>query len=163
MLLQILSHTPVWVFGLFGFLLYLSWQQSKTRQVKQAVIFILPVGMLFLSFFGLVSSFGYTLLPIGLWLAGLVAVTLIAQTTFAVTGAKYEPAQKVYVIPGSWVPGLFIMAIFLCKYVVGVMSATSPEVLQLPLIKFGLSVLYGAFSGVFFARALSVYRVKHQI
>ena len=43
---QILTHTPLWVFGLFFGLVYLGYLQSRTRQVSRGRLIVLPLAML---------------------------------------------------------------------------------------------------------------------
>ena len=57
MIFEILTHTPLWVYGLFVGLIFVGWQQTHDRFVKQPTLLILPLGMLALSFFGATSSF----------------------------------------------------------------------------------------------------------
>jgi hypothetical protein len=84
--IEILVHTPIWVFGLLGFLLFLGWQQSKNRTVKKNIIFILPIGMLFLSYFGISSSFGVLLLPMSLWIFGVFLAAFVSYVFFPFAG-----------------------------------------------------------------------------
>src|SRR5439155_15157054 len=56
MLLQIVQHTPVWVWGLLAGLVALGVSQARDREVSLARITILPLVMLALSFSGVVSA-----------------------------------------------------------------------------------------------------------
>ncbi|MEY4589555.1 MAG: hypothetical protein RL497_1631 [Pseudomonadota bacterium] len=157
MIIEILRHTPKWVFGLFVSLLFLGWQQSRTRVVKKYVIFILPVGMTFLSYFGLESSFGASILTVGLWFLGLI---LTAYTTYIFLpnpGVFYRRQDASFDIPGSWLPLMLMMAIFFTKYSVGVLATINPELLGLSSVIYFCSIIYGGFSGVFIGRAFSVW------
>jgi NhaP-type Na+/H+ or K+/H+ antiporter len=65
-------------------------------------------------------------------------------------------------VPGSWLPLALFMAIFACKFVVGMLSATVPEQLHSMQAAIGISALYGLFSGVLNARALKLLQLpKH--
>ena len=103
MFIEILAHTPIWVFGLFGFLLFLGWRQSQNRTVKKNVIFILPIGILFLSYFGVFSSFGVSLFPMSLWILGVFITACICFVVVPVRGASYDIKSARYKIKGSWV------------------------------------------------------------
>jgi NhaP-type Na+/H+ or K+/H+ antiporter len=55
------------------------------------------------------------------------------------------------------------MAIFACKFVVGMLAATAPESLHSLQTAIGISALYGFFSGVLNARALRLLKLNtHQ-
>jgi hypothetical protein len=60
-----------------------------------------------------------------------------------------------YKIIGSWVPLTLMMAIFFTKYVIGVLSALNPTLLENTIVIYSCSFIYGVFSGIFVARALS--------
>ena len=71
MIAQIISQTPTWVFGMFAGLLALGLMQTRHREVRQWMAYLLPAGLIGLSFYGVQSSFGVNLLPVGAWLAGV--------------------------------------------------------------------------------------------
>ncbi len=160
MLIEIITHTPLWVFGLLVLLVYLGWQQSRERVVNKYVIFLLPVGMVALSYFGMLSSFGPNFLPITLWLVSLLVTALIVVTCFTVHGVTYDSNQARYTIQGSWFPFGLMMAIFFTKYAVGVVSALSPDMVNNQIFIVLCSLLYGIFSGIFMARAYSIWHVS---
>ena len=54
---QILTHTPLWVFGLFFGLVYLGYLQSRTRQVSRGRLIVLPLAMLAWSLYSVWSTF----------------------------------------------------------------------------------------------------------
>lgn len=162
MLIEILSHTPLWVFGLFIFLLLLGLRQSRSRSVKTHMIFLLPLGMLALSVTGLISSFGTSLLPILLWSLSLSLLLYLNFRFFPVRGAQHDKVQNKYQMQGSWTPLALMMAIFFTKYFVGVASALKPDLLVSLQFIVMLSVLYGIFSGIFMGRALSAWAVSRK-
>jgi hypothetical protein len=67
MITQILSNTPLWVYGLFIALLVFGLQQARSRKVNAYLVFILPIAMIVLSITGISSSFGLTLLSLSMW------------------------------------------------------------------------------------------------
>ena len=162
MIIEILTHTPIWVYALFIGLSFLGWQQSRSRNVKQFVIFLLPIGMLLLSFFGVTSSFGYDLLNIFFWLVGICICTLLGLKLFPTSSALYQIETRSFIVSGSWWPLVFIMAIFFTKYAVGVIASINPDLLKNISVALTLSLLYGVFSGTFFTRAIRVLKVKYQ-
>lgn len=162
MIIEILTHTPPWVYALFVGLSFLGFQQSRSRNVKQFVLFLLPIGMLVLSFFGVTSSFGYGMFNIFLWLVGICICTLLGLKLFPISSALYQTETRSFIVPGSWWPLVFIMAIFFTKYAVGFISSVNPDLLKNFSVALTLSLLYGVFSGTFFTRAIRVLKVKYQ-
>lgn len=160
MIIEILTHTPLWVYGLFVGLIFVGWQQTRERYVKQPTLLILPLGMLALSFFGATSSFGYSLTIMLLWLAGVLLSTIIGLLLFSVSSASYQAQNASFKVPGSWWPMIFIMAIFFTKYAVGVLTSIKPELFANAALVLSLAAFYGILSGTFIARAIRVLKVR---
>lgn len=160
MVIEIIKHTPLWVFALLIMLLALGYQQSRDRVVKKLVIYILPLAMVIMSYFGVFSIFGVSVLALFCWLLGLAVTTYIGTKYLSVQGVTFNQTTGNFFIPGSWVPMLLIMAIFLTKYVVGVLGAIAPVVLETAVFTVICSTLYGAYSGLFIARAVSIAATK---
>lgn len=58
-----------------------------------------------------------------------------------------------------WVLLLLILGIFITQYVVGVGTAMQPALARDANFSLGFGALYGAFSGVFLARAVRLWRL----
>jgi hypothetical protein len=158
----VLKSTPTWVWGLLAGLIALGLSQVRTRRTTFAPIAITPVAMLTLSVWSNVSAFGRSPdfgFVLATW-AGILAVTVIAVMQLPpATGTQFDAASRTFRVPGSWIPMLLIVAIFLVKYVVGVDLAMQPSLAldsQYVLIVAGL---YGVFSGIFAGRAARLWRL----
>jgi hypothetical protein len=156
LLIEILKRTPSWVFVLFIALLALGYFQSKDRTLSRGKVLILPVAMIVLSFYGVISAFG--VVPVGLifWALGVAISVMLGVMLGTPQGVTFSAETKSFFVPGSWLPLAFMMSIFFTKYAAGVILAR-----QLPIastIAFvGLAgLLYGLFSGVFLARAFVI-------
>jgi hypothetical protein len=160
MLLQILTHTPLWVFFLLAVLLAFGLLQARSRSVKRSVAYLLPAGMIFLSFFSVQSNFGMKLTPIFLWALGLAFFTFLCSKFFPLKGASYDTEEKTFFLPGTWAPLVVIMGIFVTKYAVAVMHGLHVAFVDRPLATALLSLAYGGFSGYFAARALNLIAVS---
>lgn len=158
LLIEILKRTPPWVFVLFFVLLALGYFQSKDQAVSRGKVLLLPIAMIGLSFYGVVSAFAFS--PIGLicWLLGIGIAAWLGILLAMPRGVSYSIETKLFSVPGSWLPLALMMAIFFTKYAVAVILAR-----QLPLageVAFigSISLCYGLFSGLFLARALVIRR-----
>jgi hypothetical protein len=158
MLLQILQHTPIWVFGLFIGLVFLGYTQTKTRLLSVQRLIIFPIVMLSLSALGIASSFGVHFLSFTLWLCGIAVAFTINHWIASPRGAHYISAEQVFSLPGSWLPMVLIMVIFFTKYLVGVLLALHPETIHQHSFVVSACLLFGLSSGFFFARAFCVYQ-----
>lgn len=157
MIIEILKHTPIWVFGLLVFLLILGLQQSRDRTVQKFLILPLPIGMALLSYFGVFSSFGLSPLSTGLWLTALVSIACFSAKCFPLKGVEFTTVTARFSIPGSWVPLVLMMAIFFSKYLVAVLNALHPSLAMSSGFMILCCLVYGAFSGVFVGRTVSMW------
>ncbi|MDD3343851.1 MAG: hypothetical protein PHR87_09780 [Sulfurospirillaceae bacterium] len=159
-MLEIIQHTPLWVFILFISLIFLGYTQTKDRKVKLKRIFILPTVMIILSLFGIFSAFGTMITPLVLWFIGGFLFLLIGLKLSFPKNIKYNKSEDVFYISGSWVPMVLILVIFCIKYFVGVAIARElPIINELGFI-ITVSFLYGSLSGVFLSRSIVIMQSK---
>ena len=156
LLVQILSHTPIWVYALFFVLLAFGLMQTRTRTVGKILALLLPVGMIALSLGGINSSFGLTTIPLVAWGMAVAIATAVGYFFFRDKRIHYVAADGKFFIPGSWVPLVVMMAIFFAKYVYAVMHASNAEVIATPIFIGTLSAVYGLLSGYFASRAVNL-------
>ncbi len=159
MLLQILANTPKWVFVLFAALLWLGLSQLLTRRVGLSRVTGLAIGMSVFSLYGTVSAFAGVPMALLAWLAGAAAVFALLAGRAAPLGTRYDAATHRFTVPGSAVPLAVMMGIFLTKYAVGITLGMQPAVARDLLFALAVSAVYGAFSGVFAARAARLWRL----
>ena len=159
MISAIITHTPIWVWALLGGLLYLGFSQTKRRTVSLKRSTILPLAMIALSIFGTVNVFGSSPSILLSWL-GAAALSFIIVIRFSNwTVVKYYVEKQQFTLPGSWIPMMLILGIFVTKYVVGVMVGTQPAYANKLNFAITCTLFYGAFSGVFLARAVGLWRI----
>lgn len=163
MLNQILANTPRWVWGLLLALLWLGLSQAVSRTASLRRITFMPLAMTGLSLYGTVTAFGTDPQVLLVWLcaSGLISALVLQQALPAAT--RYDPATRRFTLPGSWVPLLLILGIFVTKYVVGTVTALQPTLARDAAFVLGFSALHGAFSGVFLARAARLWQLALQI
>ncbi len=156
----ILRRTPIWVWALLAGLVALGATQLRDRTASLTRVSLLPISMTIFSVWGMLSAFRSSSLlatAMVLWLAAAgIAIALLAPGR---TSARYDPARRSYALPGSVVPLLLIVAIFLVKYVVGVDLAMAPQLVQDSQYALTVSALYGAFSGIFIGRSVRLWRL----
>lgn len=159
-LLPILRQTPVWVWGLLASLLALGTSQLRDRTASVARVSLMPLVMTILSVSGTFSALGnspHAAMATAAWLgAAALAFALLARGS---ANARFDSAQGVFHLPGSAVPLLLIVGIFLVKYVVGVDLTMAPQLVREPQYVLSVAVLYGAFTGVFVGRASRLWRL----
>ena len=159
---QIIKGTPLWVWGLLAALLALGLSQLAGRQLSLRRVILVPLAMLGLSLFGMLPAFGGTgqLGPVLLaWLGAGALVTALMLRLAPAAGSGYDAASRRFVVPGSVLPLFLILGIFMTKYVVGIELALQPAVARDAAFALPVGLIYGAFNGLFAARALRLLRL----
>lgn len=162
MISQIVSGTPLWVWGILLALTWLGTSQLMLRVVKLRRVVRLSLLMTAFSLYGTVSAFGASAGALACWLAAAGIVGWVVLRSAATEGTRYLSAQRAFEIPGSWVPLALMLGIFMVKYVVGVLVAMHAPVVQAMLFGPVVGMVYGAFSGAFLGRAGRLVRLAWQ-
>jgi hypothetical protein len=175
MLLQILIHqpqqlaiiaskTPSWVWGLLAALLLLGASQMKARRLPRARVAVTPLTMTLFSLLGMLSAFrasGQVGIAMALWLVacaiGMAGLLWLAPS--APAGTRYDPASKTFHLPGSAIPMILIIGVFLTKYIAGIEQAMQPGLAHDAGYVWSLASLYGLLSGAFLARGWRLWRL----
>ena len=159
---EIVRRTPVWVGLLLVALIVLGVSSVRSRDVSIGRLVLLPLVMIGLAAWGVQSAFGaggHLAELLGLW-AACGALLLAFGTRLAPpAGARFDAATRRVHLPGSWVPLLLILMVFLMKYGIGVQLAIEPALAQSSGFALAVTALYGLLSGLFAARALRVLRL----
>lgn len=159
-IVEILTHTPRWVFALLAGLVVLGLMQVRTRQVPVWLALLLPVGMLVLSVSGILLYVGLSAPALASWLLGIATVAALYLSQAGDHLARYDADSRKIIIAGSWSPMLVILAIFGVRYMLGVANALEFTILQDWRAKLLISLLLGGFSGYFLARGFIFWRTQ---
>lgn len=159
---SIVQRTPAWVWGLLAALLALGISQLFDRQLTLGRVIVTPIAMLGLALYGIFSAFGngghlgaVTLT----WLIAIAASIAVMLRLSAPAGTAYDAHDGQFSVPGSAVPLLLILGIFLVKYIVGVELAMQPAQARDASFALPIALMYGAFNGIFAGRALRLLRL----
>lgn len=161
MFVQVVAHTPLWVWGLLVLLIALGLAQSVARTISLRRVIWLPLAMTALSLHGTLSVFHAAQWSWVLWLGAAVATVAWFASSDLPAGVGFEPSTRTFNLPGSWEPLVLVMGIFLTRYAVAVVLALHPALTQDVASAAIVSSLYGAMSGVFIGRMLRLLRATH--
>ncbi len=151
---QAISHTPVWVWPLLALLIWLGIAAMRTRSIRVARLIVLPVVFLGLSIAGLFTSPLPLIEAIGIWLAGLALGSLLGRLIAPRAGVTIDRANRRLTVPGSVVPLILILVIFIGRYAAGYAFGRYPELRQDTTVLI-VAASYAAFcSGVMLGRTL---------
>lgn len=160
MLINILTHTPLFVWAILALLIYRGVVAMRDREVRFRSLFIIPVIMLALSLQDTLTKFGAHALPLAAWSAA-AATTMLLVWHFGRAQIEAGAAPGCVRIRGSWVPLAMMMAIFVTKYTLAVTLVFRPQLHADVLVSAGVCALFGMFSGYFLgrlARDVTTYR-----
>jgi hypothetical protein len=156
-LLQILRHTPEWVYAVFLGLILLGLIQSRPRDLAPAMVAILPVALGAFSLTRVLAAFGPESLSLAAWVAGTAAALLLNRALKQPAGAHWSAATGKFHVPGSWVPLALMMAVFFARYALAVTLVMTPALVHSAAFVTAASFGFGLLSGLFLARALWVW------
>jgi len=162
MFISIIQHTPIWVWALLAALVALGLVQTQTREMTLSRAALLPVIMVTLSVVGVVSRFGVHALPLLAWAGGAAMAIATAHSLRVWRGTIWSASTSRFQMPGSWLPLALILVLFVVKYTVSVNLVMHPDLLKDAVFPWAASLAYGFFSGLFLARALTLWSAIRQ-
>ncbi len=159
MLIQIITHTPLWVWGLLTTLVALGMYQTRTRQVRPLQLMALPLVLLALGLSSLAPRFAVQPVLAVLWLAALGGSVWMGLRLPVAAGTRWDAPNQRLQLAGSWFPLVLILVIFMLRYAVNVSLVIHPAWQHDMAVQAPLALAFGALSGLFLGRALGLRRL----
>ena len=159
MILQILLHTPLWVWALLAALLALGLSQRRDRRVRRVQLLALPLSLLALGLWSMAPGFVAQPVAAVLWLSAIAAATLLGLRLPRPAAARWLADEARLFLPGSWLPLVLIVTIFSLRYAAGVGQGLHPEWRAMASVQWPLALVFGALSGIFLGRALGLLQL----
>ena len=155
MLVQILLHTPVYVWAILAFLLYRGVLAARDRDITLARLMVVPLLMLALGLQSLAAQFGIASAATAVWLAGTI---LVGGQRWAFGASRVSAgAGGGLRIRGSWTPLLLMLAVFMIKYTIGVLQVIRPDIAGNPGFALPASGVLGLCNGYFLGQLACDY------
>jgi hypothetical protein len=155
---NILNGTPLWVWGLFAFLIFLGLRAFRTSTTSLPRLAILPSVFFVWGVYGVIAAFGATPSHLGVWLAAFVvgvgAGTLLARAA----RLEADHVNGLVRIAGGPSTLMLILTIFAAKYVFGFLHATRPAAFADARWWMSEIALSGFLSGMFAGRLAGLWR-----
>lgn len=159
MLLQILNRTPLFVWLILTALILVGWRQSRTRTISLKRVLISPILMLALALWGVIGNFGTQASILSAWLMAVSITAFLVQKQRLAPGHQYDAQQQRFTLPGSYLPLLLMLGIFVLKYVSKVVLVMTPALAQETQFALLCAVAFGICSGLFTGRALRLIQL----
>lgn len=141
--LKIVTGTPIWVWAILGYLIYVGVQALKPRTVGLQRLIFLPLVLILLKYRLLTQPDAW--IYVVFFIAGLGAGYLKVRRTQIVISKESKTIQ----IPGSSSMIVIFISIFVMRYMSGYLQATDPALfLRFTPFDLGFSgLLSGYFTG----------------
>ena len=124
--MQILTHTPLFVWAILAFLIFRGMLSMRTREVDVRRLFIIPVVMVILALQDIATRYAFAAEALAAW-AGASALIAWAIVTFTRTRIEAGSTPGSLRLRGSWVPLAAMLAVFVTKYTVIVSMVMRPQ------------------------------------
>lgn len=156
MLVHILVHTPLYVWGLLAALVLLGLLQMRTRQVSKGQLLALPLVLLGLGLWSLIPGIAAMPLVALCWLVALGLSAALGRRIPVQPGTAWLASVRRLQLPGSWLPMVLIMLIFSLRYAMGVGTAMHPEWRTMLQVQAPLALALGVLAGLSLGRTLGL-------
>lgn len=163
MLLQILTHTPTYVWAILAGLIALGLASMHEREMTLQRLLMLPLAMLALSLNDIANKFGFNTLSLSAWASGCLIAGLLMARLGRVRITPTAARGRV-LVRGSAAPLAIMLAVFFTKYAAAVMLSVRPQPGNSSVATIIICALFGVFNGVLagrLVRDLADYRTLH--
>lgn len=154
----ILHQVPHWVWILLLALILIGSAQAVPRRRTVRSATLIPLAMVLLSLYGVLSVFPQQAMPVLTWGIGLAISASLCNGWNMWQGIVWSGSDRRLLIPGSWLPLAVILGMFSVKFAVGMTRAMQPDLLMHTGFAALVSLTYGTFSGFFLARGIAVWK-----
>ncbi len=161
MILDILRHTPLWVWSLAAGLLALGLVQLRERRLPPWRMWLLPGVLLAMGLWSLSQSFASPWLAIAVWAKAVALAAAVARRMPPPAGLRREGTTLV--LPGSALPLVIIGAVFTLRYAGGVALALHPAWRADTVVALSMAASYGAISGLLLGRTIATWRAATRL
>jgi hypothetical protein len=151
MLIQILTHTPLYVWAILAFLLWRGVAEMRDRELTLRRMLILPLVMLGLSLNDMALKFDMGMVLVAAWVTGCAAAMLLAWR-FGRTRIAAGTAPDSVLVRGSVMPLILMLAIFLTKYITSIVLVIQPQLAHQMAVAGAICLVFGVFNGMLLGR-----------
>jgi hypothetical protein len=151
MLIQILTHTPLYVWVILAFLLWRGAVEMRDRELTLRRMLILPLVMLGLSLNDMALKFDMGMVLVAAWVTGC-AVAMLLAWRFGRTRIAAGTAPDCVLVRGSAMPLILMLAIFLTKYITSIVLVIQPQLAHQLAVAATICLVFGVFNGLLLGR-----------
>lgn len=149
-----LINTPIWVYILFAYLMFIGYKSSKARVVSLLKLCIAPVIFTWMSLHSMFTELHGVYWHSLIWVLGLIIGSTIGWLLAIRLKPQVDKKRLLVRTEGSWLMMVLIILIFAYKYYLGFVTAVHPEIISHPGFLWCSLILLGAITGMFVGRVL---------
>lgn len=154
----ILTHTPLWVWGLFAFLLIRGCAALSEREMNIRRLFVLPLVFLAWGIWGLKQEFNLNLASLTGMIGGLAAGILAGWILWKnQPRLKSKPGTEMIIRSGTPLTLMLIITAFGTKYCMMAWLTLHPGAHYSALFSFLFGFITGTVDGVFWGGTLNLF------
>ncbi len=129
--MDILAHTPLWVWGMLFYVSVVGIFFLKDRTSTISKAFIAPIVLGAWSLIAVQEQYGLTPYSLGVWLLGVMIGTFLGRLFTQQNPPRLVDATKgIFIIPGGIAFLGVLLTFFLLRYTRGVMLSINPVLMQ---------------------------------
>jgi hypothetical protein len=152
-IVQIVQHTPLWVWGILAGVTLLGALQWRDHEMTRVRLLMAPLGLGGYSLWSASAVFGID--AAAAWLAGM-ALAFALNTRLQWPRRVTVLGENRFALQGSPWPLLLMWTIFMLRYALAIKLVFQPALAQQTAWAIGAPLVYGTLSGLFAARAWRV-------
>lgn len=153
-LLPFVVNTPVWVYGLFIYLIYIGVKASKTHLAKLSVIFIIPLVLIAMSLHTLLVAFNLDAQALLFGLGAALFGLIVGWWQVFRYGLRIDKKHQLIQIPGTWSTLIVVLVMFATKYYFSYAYVTNDPVVSTALFEHSALIIFGMGTGFFLGKLL---------
>ena len=157
--LDILTHTPLWVWAALALIIVVGLGRTRDRTVTAPRLVLMPLIILGLAAWNLTGLSGSLTAMAGLGI-GIVAGTSAGLTLESRAGTT-QVSRGVVHLRGDWISFFVLLAIFAMRYVTTAMSIAAPAIAAGDAYHFVAALLSGFFAFLTLSRTGLRLRVAY--
>ena len=161
-LIQILRHTPVWVYVLFVYLVWRGINASRPGDTSLVKLAIIPALFLVWGLYEVTRMYGWSATTFGLWCLAFLVGAVIGHAIVRALKLNADRRRGVIHRPADYTVLPLILFAFGTKYTLNVMALVSPQTFQDPDMRIVGLLASGLFAGIFVGKFAVYARAYYQ-
>jgi len=157
----IVIGTPIWVWALLAFLLFIGIRALRPTTASFARLVILPLVFLVWGLSGFATTYGLRPVGLAVWIAALVVGVGIGWLVARSIEIRADRERGLIRLPGSALNLILTLIIFATKYTLGVLGDMRPSITGELLFMATDVGVSGLLTGLFAGRLFGLWR-KYQ-